>query len=142
MPRSRPATKIKLATLPKGELMVRHPHFTQPIFVRFPRPAVLGGREGVERFPPAAELPFADAVARQLRRLDRAHHRRGGPRARRGPPARTTCAGRWRATRRDAARTTRSPSSPRAWAGASAGEVVRPAARIRRGPSGATIAYQ
>ena len=66
-----PATKIKLATLPKGELMVRHPHFTQPIFVRFPRPAVLGGREGVERFPPATELPFGDAVVRQLRRLDR-----------------------------------------------------------------------
>ena len=66
-----PATKIKLATLPKGELMVRHPHFTQPIFVKFPRPAVLGGREGVEHFPPAAELPFADAVARQLRGLDR-----------------------------------------------------------------------
>jgi len=66
-----PATKIKLATLPKGELMLRHPHFTQPIFVRFPRPAVLGSRDGVERFPPAAELPFADAVARQLRGLDR-----------------------------------------------------------------------
>jgi len=66
-----PATKIKLATLPKGELMVRHPHFTQPIFVRFPRPAVLGSREGIERFPPAPELPFADAVARQLRMLDR-----------------------------------------------------------------------
>ncbi|MEA2725124.1 MAG: hypothetical protein QOH59_2895 [Gemmatimonadales bacterium] len=66
-----PATKIKLATLPKGELMVRHPHFTQPIFVKFPRPAVLNGREGIERFPPAAELPFADAVARQMRRLDR-----------------------------------------------------------------------
>ena len=31
-----PATKIKLATLPKGELMVRHPHFTQPIFVQVP----------------------------------------------------------------------------------------------------------
>lgn len=66
-----PATKIKLATLPKGELMLRHPHFTQPIFVRFPRPAMLSGREGVERFPPAADLPFADAVARQLRQLDR-----------------------------------------------------------------------
>jgi hypothetical protein len=66
-----PATKIKLATLPKGELMVRHPHFTQPIFVRFPRPPVLGSREGMERFPPASELPFADAVARQLRLLDR-----------------------------------------------------------------------
>jgi hypothetical protein len=66
-----PATKIKLATLPVGELMVRHPHFTQPIFVRFPRPAVLRGRDGVERFPPAADLPFEDAVVRQLVRLDR-----------------------------------------------------------------------
>lgn len=66
-----PATKIKLATLPKGELMLRHPHFTQPIFVKFPRPAVLNSREGIERFPPAAELPFEDAVARQMRSLDR-----------------------------------------------------------------------
>jgi len=65
------ATKIKLATLPKGELMVRHPHFTQPIFVKFPRPAVLNSREAIERFPPAAELPFAEAVVRQLRLLDR-----------------------------------------------------------------------
>jgi uncharacterized protein len=66
-----PATKIKLATLPIGELMVRHPHFTQPIFVRFPRPPVLRGRDGVERFTPALDLPFPDAVARQLLRLDR-----------------------------------------------------------------------
>ncbi|MDP3909955.1 MAG: hypothetical protein Q8Q14_06160 [Gemmatimonadales bacterium] len=66
-----PATKIKLATLPIGELMVRHPHFTQPIFVRFPKPPVLRGRDGVERFPPAADLPFDDAVVRQLVRLDR-----------------------------------------------------------------------
>src|SRR3954468_24367193 len=66
-----PATKIKLATLPKGELMLRHPHFTQPIFVKFPRPAVLNSREGIERFPPVAELPFEEAVVRQLRQLDR-----------------------------------------------------------------------
>ncbi len=66
-----PATKIKLATLPKGELMVRHPHFTQPIFVRFPRPPVLGGREGIERYPPAAEATLAEAAVRQLRQLDR-----------------------------------------------------------------------
>jgi hypothetical protein len=65
-----PSIKIKLATLPKGELMLRHPHFTQPIFVRFPRPPVMNSREGMERFPPAAELSFEDAVARQLRRLD------------------------------------------------------------------------
>ncbi len=66
-----PATKIKLATLPKGELMVRHPHFTQPIFVRFPRPAVLSGPMGVARFPPATDVPFEDAVVRQLVALDR-----------------------------------------------------------------------
>lgn len=65
-----PATKSKLATLAKGELMVRHPHFAQPIFLRFPRPAVLAGRDGVRRFEPAHDLPFQDAVARQLRRLD------------------------------------------------------------------------
>jgi hypothetical protein len=66
-----PATKIKLATLPKGELMVRHPHFTQPVFVRFPRPAVLSGPEGIKRYPPAADVPFDEAVARQLAALDR-----------------------------------------------------------------------
>jgi hypothetical protein len=66
-----PATKMKLATLPKGELMVRHPHFTQPVFVRFPRPPVLSGPEGVKRFPPAADVPFEEAVIRQLVALDR-----------------------------------------------------------------------
>lgn len=66
-----PATKVKLATLPVGELMVRHPHFTHPVFVQFPRPAVLRGRDGVERFPPAPDLAFEDAVVRQLVRLDR-----------------------------------------------------------------------
>lgn len=65
-----PATKTKLATLPKGELMVRHPHFTQPIFVRFPRPSVMRGRDGIDRFPPQQEVPFEDAVALGLRRVD------------------------------------------------------------------------
>lgn len=65
-----PAIKARLATLEKGQLMVRHPHFGQPIFVRFPRPAVLTGREGVERFPPAEDLPLEAAVTKALRRLD------------------------------------------------------------------------
>ncbi|MBX3133822.1 MAG: ATP-binding protein [Gemmatimonadaceae bacterium] len=65
-----PAIKGRLATLEKGQLMVRHPHFGQPIFVRFPRPAVLTGREGVERFPPAEDLPLDAAVTKALRRLD------------------------------------------------------------------------
>lgn len=65
-----PAIKAKLAALPKGELMLRHPHFTQPVFVRFPRPPVLTGREGIERFPPEPEVPFEEAVVRRLRALD------------------------------------------------------------------------
>ena len=66
-----PATKSKLATLPKGELMIRHPHFTQPIFLRFPRPAVMAGREGVRKFEPADDLPFEEAIARRIRQIDR-----------------------------------------------------------------------
>ena len=65
-----PAIKARLATLEKGQLMVRHPHFAQPVFVRFPRPAVMSGRDGVERFPPAPEPSLAYAVARELRRLE------------------------------------------------------------------------
>jgi DNA helicase HerA-like ATPase len=65
-----PATKTKLASLPKGDLMVRHPHFTQPIFVRFPKPSVMRGRDGIERFPPRQDLPFDDAIALGLRRID------------------------------------------------------------------------
>ena len=65
-----PATRTKLATLDKGQLMVRHPHFTQPIFIRFPRPAVMNGRDGAERFPQATDLTLEEAVLRSLRRLD------------------------------------------------------------------------
>ena len=66
-----PAIRTKLSTLEKGQLMVRHPHFTQPVFVRFPRPPVLSGREGVERFPQVVEATLESAVTRSLRKLDR-----------------------------------------------------------------------
>jgi DNA helicase HerA-like ATPase len=49
-----PAIKAKLAALPKGELLVRHPHFTQPIFVRFPpsaRPSPAGREWSASRRP-------------------------------------------------------------------------------------------
>ena len=65
-----PAIKTKLATLEKGQLMVRHPHFTQPIFVRFPRPAVMRGRDGVSRYPAAQAASLHSAVLRTLRTLD------------------------------------------------------------------------
>jgi hypothetical protein len=65
-----PAVKIKLATLEKGQLMVRHPHFTQPIFVRFPRPAIMRGRDGAEQYPQAVDVELDAAVLRSLRTLD------------------------------------------------------------------------
>ena len=65
-----PAVKTKLATLEKGQLMVRHPHFTQPIFVRFPRPSVMRGRDGVSRYPAAQSPSLHAAVLRTLRTLD------------------------------------------------------------------------
>ncbi|MCE5322912.1 ATP-binding protein [bacterium] len=64
------ATKEKLATLSKGQLMVRHPHFNQPIFVKFPRPNILRGPDGIKMFPPANDLPLEEAVWRNLNRLD------------------------------------------------------------------------
>ena len=65
-----PATRTKLATLEKGQLMVRHPHFTQPIFVRFPRPAVMQGRDGAEKFPQATDVSLEHALYRSLRTID------------------------------------------------------------------------
>jgi hypothetical protein len=65
-----PATRTKLATLEKGQLMIRHPHFTQPIFVRFPRPCVMQGREGSERYPQASDVSLEAAILRALRPLD------------------------------------------------------------------------
>ena len=64
------ATKEKLATLSKGQLMIRHPHFNQPIFVKFPRPNVLRGPDGIKMFPPAEDLPLDEAVWQNLNHLD------------------------------------------------------------------------
>jgi hypothetical protein len=65
------STKEKLATLSKGQLMIRHPHFNQPIFVKFPRPNVLRGPDGTRMFPPANDLPLEEAVYQNLARLDK-----------------------------------------------------------------------
>jgi len=64
------ATKEKLATLSKGQLMIRHPHFNQPIFVKFPRPNVLRGPDGIRMFPPSEDLALEEAVWRNLSKLD------------------------------------------------------------------------
>src|SRR5262249_23464059 len=99
-----PATKIKLATLPKGELMVRHPHFNQPIFVPSPPPTRLrpppppaparprGG--GPRPPPPPPPLPPPAAAPPQHRAMARgatpaaARARAGARREEGAPPAR------------------------------------------------------
>lgn len=63
------AIKTKLATLTKGQLLVRHPHFAQPIFVSFPRPFVMRGQDGKEWFAPSPDLGFEDCMVRAFKRL-------------------------------------------------------------------------
>jgi len=67
------ATKQKLATLAKGDLLVRHPHFAHPVFVRFPRPAVLTGNDGRAIFPPqdlAQVQALEDAIRARHPQID------------------------------------------------------------------------
>lgn len=53
-----PAVREKMANCQQGQVMFRHPHFAQPVFVRFPRPAVLKGEDGIKRFPPTEKTPM------------------------------------------------------------------------------------
>lgn len=66
------AVKEKLSTLSKGQLMLRHPHFSQPIFVKFPKPNVLRGADGVKLYKPSEGKPFTqtDAMLRNFQRLN------------------------------------------------------------------------
>lgn len=64
------ATKEKLSTLSKGQLMLRHPHFSQPIFVKFPRPNVLRGADGLELFPPVGRVDAREAFFRWASQRD------------------------------------------------------------------------
>ncbi|MCC6485331.1 MAG: ATP-binding protein [Armatimonadetes bacterium] len=69
------AEREKLATLSKGQLMVRHPHFSQAIFVKFPRPNVLRGADGVRLFPTAADMTVEEVIFQEFKRLNPAVQR-------------------------------------------------------------------
>ena len=58
------AVREKLATANPGQMMIRHPHFGQPIFVRFPVPSILRGNDGMEMFPYSPTLGMIDSVIR------------------------------------------------------------------------------
>jgi len=63
--------KAELTVLEKGKLLIRHPHFNQYIFVKFPRPAVMTSQDGVEKFKPQKPLAFEEAMALNFKRLDK-----------------------------------------------------------------------
>ncbi|MEI8388321.1 MAG: ATP-binding protein [bacterium] len=62
--------KAELTVLEKGKLLIRHPHFNQYIFVRFPRPPFMTSQDGSKKFPPVAERNFEDAMIINFKRLD------------------------------------------------------------------------
>ena len=62
--------KAELTVLDKGKLLIRHPHFNQYIFVRFPRPPFMTSQDGAKKFPPAGERSFEDSMVINFKRLD------------------------------------------------------------------------
>ncbi|MFH0703008.1 MAG: ATP-binding protein [bacterium] len=63
--------KAELTVLEKGKLLIRHPHFNQYVFVRFPKPAVMTSQDGKEKFKPVPERSFEDAMIYNFKRLDK-----------------------------------------------------------------------
>jgi uncharacterized protein len=61
-----PAVKEKLGALPPGEILIKHPHFAQPIFIRFPKPACLKGSQGMKRYPREQGLPLRELLIQEV----------------------------------------------------------------------------
>jgi len=64
------AVKAELTVLEKGKLLIRHPHFNQYIFVRFPRPPIMTSQDGARKFQPVPERSFEEAMVINFKRLD------------------------------------------------------------------------
>lgn len=56
------SVREKLRTLGPGEMLVKHPFFKQPIFLRFPRPCWMNGSDGARAFPAQAPQGVAAAI--------------------------------------------------------------------------------
>lgn len=61
------SVKEKLGALNPGEILLKHPHFAQPIFVRFPKPASMKGSDGMRRFVQAKERSVSELIMDQVR---------------------------------------------------------------------------
>jgi len=56
------AVREKLATSDPGEIMFRHPRFSQPVFLRFPKPSIMKGSDGMKRWPHKREDDAAPII--------------------------------------------------------------------------------
>jgi len=64
------SVKAELTVLEKGKLLIRHPHFNQYIFVRFPRPPFMTSQDGSKTFPPMPQRSFEEAMVINFKRLN------------------------------------------------------------------------
>jgi len=64
------SVKAELTVLEKGKLLIRHPHFNQYIFVRFPRPPFMTSQDGAKTFPPVPQRSFEEAMIINFKRID------------------------------------------------------------------------
>ncbi len=64
-----PAMKEKLGALKPGDVLLKHPHFAQPIFLSFPMPAYLKGQDGMKQYPQARPLSLRELILGEVKRL-------------------------------------------------------------------------
>ena len=64
-----PAVKEKLGALKPGEILLKHPHFAQPVFLNFPIPACLKGQDGLRKYPQAKPLAVYDLIVNEVKRM-------------------------------------------------------------------------
>ncbi len=63
-----PAVKEKLGALKPGEILLKHPHFAQPVFLNFPVPACLKGQDGLRRYPVSKPLAAYELILNEVKR--------------------------------------------------------------------------
>ncbi|HTQ10369.1 MAG TPA: hypothetical protein VMI31_09885, partial [Fimbriimonadaceae bacterium] len=64
-----PAVKEKLGALKPGEILIKHPHFAQPVFVSFPLPACLKGQDGLKAYPLSKPMSIEKLIESEIKRL-------------------------------------------------------------------------
>src|SRR5206468_431067 len=62
-----PAVKEKLGSLEQGAVLIKHPHFAQPVFIRFPRPACLKGSDGLKMYPRKSGRTFVEQILDEVK---------------------------------------------------------------------------